>query len=64
MKKLDELFESIRNDCLKLIDNKKVDLDELSFVLGCNQEELTNILINKDEDFSVYLKLYDVLVEW
>ena len=64
MKKLDELFESIRNECLKIINNKKVDLDELSFVLGCNQEELTNILINKDEDFSVYLKLYDVLVEW
>ena len=61
MKKLDELFESIRNECLKIINNKKIDLNELSFVLGCNQEELTNILINKDEDFSVYLKLYDVM---
>ncbi len=64
MKKLDELFESIRNDCLKLIDNKKVDLDILSFMIGCSQEELTKILLNKNEDFSVYLKLYDVLVEW
>ena len=33
-------------------------------MIGCSQEELTKILLNKNEDFSVYLKLYDVLVEW
>ena len=36
----DELFYSIRNDCLKLISSKNVNLDDLSFTIGCSTEKL------------------------
>lgn len=62
--KLDRLFYAIRNDCLDLIEKKKVDVEELSFKLGCNLETLVNLLNDRDEDFSIYLKLYDILLEW
>ncbi len=62
--KLDKLFYSIRNDCLELIEKKEVDVDELSFRLGCNLDTLVNILNDRIEDFSIYLKLYDILLEW
>ena len=62
--KLDKLFYAIRNDCIELIKEKKVDPNELSFALGCNLDTLSNILNNRIEDFSIYLKLYDILLVW
>ena len=61
---LDELYLQIRNECLQIIFKKNVDIDELSFRMGMNQNTLFNILNNKDEDFSIYLKLYEVLLGW
>ena len=48
----DELFYSIRNDCLRLISSKNVNLDDLSFNIGCSTEKL------------IYFKIYNTLVEW
>ena len=62
--KLDKLFYSIRDECLELIKEKKVDTEELAFKVGCNNETLVNLLNNRIKDFSIYLKLYDVLLDW
>lgn len=62
--KLNILFNQIKNDCLSLISKKKVDLDDLSFKLGINKEKIYDLFENKNEDFSIYLKMYDVLTQW
>lgn len=63
-KKLNILFNQIKNECLNLISKKHVDLDELSFALGISKEKMYDLFKDKNEDFSIYLKMYDVLVEW
>ena len=62
--KLNILFNQIKNECLNLISKKKVDLDDLSFALGMDKDKMCDLFKNKNEDFSIYLKMYDVLVEW
>ncbi len=61
---LNELFIQIRNECLEIISTKNVDVDELSFQMGMSSKTLYDFLKNKDEDFSIYLKLYEVLLGW
>ncbi len=61
---LNELFKQIRNECLQIIYKKNVDIDELSFKMGINTGTLYKILEDKIEDFSIYLKLYEVLLGW
>lgn len=61
---LDKLFNNIVSDCLKQIDTKHVDIDDLSFKLGMDSKALINCFTNRNEDFSIYLRAYDLLVEW
>ena len=61
---LNELFLQIRKECLQMIDQKRIDISELSFKMGMSIKSLYNILKDKDKDFSVYLKLYEVLLGW
>ncbi len=60
----DEFFYSIRNDCLKLIYKKKVDLDSLSFECDITTKKLIDLFNKKDDDLFIYLKIYNTLVEW
>ena len=64
MKKIDKLFYSIRSDCLDLIAKKGVDIDSLSFRLGISKEEFISNFQFRNNDFSFYLKTYDLLLEW
>ena len=61
---LNELFLEIRKECLLLINKKKVDVSELSFRMGLSSKTLYDVLNDKNEDFSIYLKLYEVLLGW
>ena len=61
---LDLLYKDVKEECIKLIYYKNVDMEELSFQMGVDVNSLFNILNNKDKDFTVYLKLYDILVGW
>jgi hypothetical protein len=61
---LNELFLQIRKECLQMIDQKRIDISELSFKMGMSIRALYNVLKDKDKDFSVYLKLYEVLLGW
>ena len=56
----DDFFYSIRNDCLKLIYKKNVDLDLLSFEVGCN----TDTLIKLNDNLLIYFRIYNTLVGW
>ncbi len=60
----DELFYSIRNDCLKLISSKNVNLDDLSYSIGCSTEKLISLFNKRDNDLIIYFKIYNTLVEW
>ena len=61
---LNELFLEIRKECLLLINKKNVDVSELSFRMGLSSKTLYDVLNDKNEDFSIYLKLYEVLLRW
>lgn len=61
---LNELFLEIRKECLLIINKKNVDVSELSFRMGLSSKTLYDVLNDKNEDFSIYLKLYEVLLGW
>ncbi len=60
----DDFFYSIRNDCLRLIYQKKVDLDMLAFECDMTTKKLVKIFDKKNNDLLIYLKVYNTLVEW
>lgn len=62
--KFEEIFLKIRNECINMIYAKKVDLEELSFKIGCDERTLLDFLKNRNQDFSIYLKMYSLLLEW
>ena len=62
--KLDELFLTIKDECLSIINKRKIDMEDLSIELGCSTQTLSNFLKKRNADFSIYLKLYDILVDW
>ena len=64
MSRLDALFNEIKKDCLVLIHKKNVDIEELSFQMGLDMKSLYNLLESRNDDFSLYLKLYDILLLW
>lgn len=59
-----EFFYSIRNDSLKLIYEKNIDLDFLAFELGLDKNELVSLYDKQSDDLFIYLKIYNKLVEW
>lgn len=59
-----EVFNSIRKDSLRLIKEKKVDLDMLAFECDITTKRLVNLFEKKDDDMLIYLKIYNTLVEW
>ncbi len=64
MSKLDRLFNDIKNECLVLIHDKRVDIEELSFQMGVDMKTLYNLIESRNDDFSLYLKLYEILLTW
>lgn len=61
---IDKLFLSIKNDCLKLITLKRVDLQDLSFKMGFSLDDLVGYILKRSSDFSIYMKMYELLLEW
>lgn len=64
MSNIDIVYNKIRKDCLNEILKNKIDIGELAFRMGCSVQNLLSILKNKTKDLSVYLKLYDILINW
>lgn len=63
-KELDILFNNIVKDSLELIKEKNVDLDELAFRVGISTNKLKESLTSRDEDFSIYFRTYNLLLNW
>lgn len=61
---LDVLYNKIVKESLDLIKSKNIDLDELAFKIGISSERLKKALLSRDEDFSIYFRAYDLLLEW
>ena len=58
------LFNLIKMDCINLINKKNVDIEDLAFDLGISKEQLIKVFNEKCEDFTIYLKAYNILSEW
>lgn len=61
--RLDKMFINIRKDCIDLINNKNIDIDDLIFKLGISTNKFIDILTNRNKDFTIYLKMYNTLLE-
>ena len=61
--RLDKMFINIRKDCIDLINNKNIDIDDLTFKLGISTNKFIDILTNINKDFTIYLKMYNTLLE-
>ena len=64
MNELNELYSEIKGECIKLIYDKNIDMEELSYRVGMDTNYLYKLLNSNDEDFSLYLRLYEVLLGW
>ena len=62
--KLDNLFFNIKNDCIAIIREKDISLEELSFILGISPNEFISNFQTRIKDFSFYLETYRILREW
>ncbi len=63
-KKLEQLFIDIKLDCLELILEKEVPVSELSYQLGISTKEFYQKIHLSSRDFSFYLKMYHILLNW
>lgn len=61
---LEKTFLEIKVECLNMIKEKNVDLYELSFELGISLEQLVKNFQSRINDFSFYLRTYNILLDW
>ncbi|HOZ88658.1 MAG TPA: hypothetical protein PK737_00290 [Bacilli bacterium] len=63
-KKLDQLHQQIVGDCINLIKEKEVDVSELAYRIGISMQQLLFAFRQRVKDFSIYLRAYDLLIDW
>lgn len=61
MKEKNDFIINISNRCLKLIASNKINMVDIAYKMGIRTIDLYNILLNNNEDISIYLKLYLLL---
>ena len=61
MKEKNDFITNISNRCLKLIASNKINMVDIEYKMGIRTIDLYNILLNNNEDISIYLKLYLLL---
>ena len=61
MKEKNDFITNISNRCLKLIASNKINVVDIAYKMGIRTIDLYNILLNNNEDISIYLKLYLLL---
>ena len=61
MKEKIDFITNISNRCLKLIASNKINMVDIAYKMGIRTIDLYNILLNNNEDISIYLKLYLLL---
>lgn len=64
MSDIDIVYDKIRKECLDKILKDNINFEELSYRIGCSTRKLLDLLKNRTEDLSIYLKIYDTLVNW
>ena len=64
MEEINSLFFHIRERIFRLIQEKNVNIDLLSFNLGISRDTFINNFNNKVEDFSFYLETLSLLEHW
>ena len=64
LNKMNSLFLEIRTEIVRLIKEKKVDIDLLAFDLGISKDDFVNRLYNRYNDFTYYLHTLATLENW
>ena len=62
--KLNNLYLNIKNSIFRLIEEKNVDVDILSFNLGIDRNAFINNFSNRIKDFTFYLQTLSLLENW
>lgn len=57
------LCNLIKMECINLIHQKDVEIEDLSFDLGISQKEFYKVFNESCEDITIFLKAYDLLTE-
>lgn len=60
---LDNIFLNIKEDCIKLMKEKNINIEDLTFKLGITKDKLIEILSIRNKDIKIYLKMYNTLLE-
>lgn len=58
------LFDNIKNRIVKLVDEKNIDIDYLSFKLGLSSREFINNFYREIDDFTFYLQTLSLVEHW
>ena len=58
------LFDNIKNRIVKLVYEKNIDIDYLSFKLGLSSREFINNFYRGIDDFTFYLQTLSLVEHW
>lgn len=61
---LNNLFLITKELCYNLMQQKNVNIDDLSYKLGISRKDFINNFLNQTEDFTFYLQTVDLLEKW
>lgn len=63
-KNLDKLYLKIVTESIDKIIKNNIDIQELAFNLRIPKQELIKSFQERNKDFSIYLKMSDILEDW
>lgn len=63
MIKNNDIYDSLRFNCIELIKEKNINIQELTFDLGISEQEFYKVFNERCEDITIYLKTYNLLIK-
>lgn len=60
----EKVYCEIIDKCLKMIQEKRIPIDEAAYRMGISSKKLYRYLSNIEKDYSLYLLIYDTLLNW
>lgn len=63
MIKNNDIHDSLRFNCIELIKEKNINIQELTFDLGISEQEFYKVFNERCEDITIYLKTYNLLIK-
>ena len=64
IQKYDSFYTNIRSYIFKVIKDKKIDIDELSFKLGISKKDFLKNFTRQITDYTFYLQTLSIVERW